>query len=70
MAKTKKEYPITVEHYNATTRNAWWNAKKEYPKSRKKAIRAMCLLCLGGSVKDIKGCTSPDCPLYTFRITG
>ena len=70
MAKKKREYPPTVEHYNPTTKNAWWTAKKESPKSRKKAIRAMCLLCLGGSTKEVKDCTQPECPLWAFRITG
>ena len=38
--------------------------------SRKAAIRAMCGMCMGGSTKGIKDCTSPSCPLYRFRITG
>jgi hypothetical protein len=70
MAKSKREYPPSVAGYNPTTKSAWWNAKVENPKSRKKAIRAMCLLCLGGSTKEVKDCTMEECPLYKFRITG
>lgn len=64
----KMEYPRTVESYNATTKSAW--AKAQSTNSRKNAIRAMCLMCLGGSVKEVKECTSKDCPLWKFRITG
>ena len=70
VAKSKREYPAQVDGYNTTTKNAWWKAKKDNPKSRKMAIRAMCLLCCGGSVKEAKMCQSPECPLYAFRITG
>jgi len=70
MPRVKKEFPLIVEGYNSTAKNAWWNAKVVHPTSRKKAIRSFCLLCMGGGVKDIKGCTSPDCPLFSFRITG
>ena len=68
--RKKREYPRLVEDYNTTTKNAWWNAKKENPKSRKKAIRAMCLMCVGGSTKEAKECTADYCPLWAFRITG
>jgi len=70
MPRTKKEYPRMVEGYPTIAKNAWWNAKKDYPTSRKKAIRAMCLLCVGGSVKEVKLCSAPECPLYAFRVTG
>ena len=70
MARKKKEFPPIIEGYNTTTKNAWWNAKVENPKSRKKAIRSMCLLCLGGSVKEVKDCSDNSCPLWEFRITG
>ncbi len=69
MAK-KKEYdwPPTIEGYPSNTRKKWLQAKNSM--SRKHAIRAMCLLCLGGSASEVKECTSPDCPLFKFRITG
>ena len=66
--KDKIIIPEMVAGYNSTTQNAWKKAAAS--NSRKFAIRAMCLLCLGGSVKDVKTCTSKDCPLYKFRITG
>lgn len=33
-----------------------------------KAIRAFCIDCMGGSVREIKLCTAPKCPLYAFRM--
>ena len=62
-----KLHPI-VEGYNPTTRNAWKKAKAG--NSRKCAIRAMCLMCVGGSGTEVKECTAGYCPLYKFRITG
>ena len=55
--------------YNVTTQNAF--IKAQTTNSRKNAIRSMCLLCVGGSVKEVKDCTAQDtCPLWKFRITG
>ncbi len=39
-------------------------------RSRKAAIRAFCLECVGWSSKEVKLCTSPGCPLFKYRITG
>jgi len=39
-------------------------------KSRKAAIRAQCLECCGWSAKEVRNCTTTDCTLYKFRITG
>ncbi len=69
MGKHKQiEYPPTIRDYPSTTRKKWLQAKNS--NSRKAAIRAMCLLCLGGSTKEVKDCTAPDCPLFKYRITG
>ena len=42
--------------------------------TRKQAVDAMCYRCMGASDTDqngvreeIRGCTSPACPLYAFR---
>ena len=69
MAK-KKEYdwPETIAHYPSTTRKKWLQAKNS--NSRKSAIRAMCLLCCGGSPGEVSNCSAPDCPLHKYRITG
>ena len=32
-----------------------------------KAIRAFCLECVE-TYNDVKNCTSPNCPLYAFRM--
>ncbi len=39
-------------------------------KSRKSAIRAQCLECCGWNSKEVRYCTSADCTLHKFRITG
>ena len=66
--KLEYDYPPIVAGYPSTTRKKWLQAKNS--NSRKAAIRAMCLLCLGGSPKEVSLCTSPDCPLFKYRITG
>lgn len=33
-----------------------------------KAIRAFCIECMGGQVREVKDCTAPNCPLYPFRM--
>jgi len=68
MAKKEIEYPPIVADYPSTTKKKWTQAMNS--NSRKAAIRCMCLLCLGGSPKEVSACTQPDCPLYKFRITG
>lgn len=72
-AKTTKkkktvELPSIVEGYNTTTQNIWKRAKTS--NSRKTAIRAMCLMCCGGSAKEVQHCSAEYCPLYAFRIKG
>ncbi len=36
-------------------------------KSRKTAIRAFCLNCVGYESAEVNRCTAPACPLYEFR---
>lgn len=38
--------------------------------SRKAAIRMCCIECMGYDEREVKGCTSPNCPLFRWRITG
>lgn len=66
--KFKGDMPDFVQGFNATTQGAW--IKSQTGKSRKHAIRAHCLMCVGGSAADVKNCTMPSCPLFQFRITG
>ena len=43
--------------------------KKLHPRrSPVKAMRAMCLDCMGGQVSWVKMCTSVGCPLWPFRM--
>lgn len=37
-------------------------------KSPLKAIRAFCIDCVGGQVKEVKLCPSQICPLHAFRM--
>ena len=52
--------PRVREHY----RRAW--AKR----SRKSAIRAFCLACVGYSPSEVTNCTAPACSLYEYRLKG
>lgn len=36
--------------------------------TRAKAIRAKCLDCMCGSVKEVRLCPATDCPLYPYRL--
>ena len=36
-------------------------------KSRKAAIRAFCLECMGYQSAEVNRCTAPACPLYSYR---
>ena len=33
----------------------------------KEAIRVMCVMCLGGGIKEVDTCTECFCPLYPYR---
>jgi len=33
-----------------------------------KAIRANCIDCSGGTLKEVKDCVIHNCPLYPFRM--
>lgn len=35
--------------------------------SRKAAMRAFCLECMGFESAGVNGCTAPACPLYPYR---
>ena len=36
--------------------------------SPSRAIRSMCVECMGGMVKEIANCSTPYCSLYRFRM--
>jgi len=50
--------------YRHLYRSAWTG------RSRKAAIRAFCLACVGWQPSEVRNCTSPACPLYEFRLRG
>ena len=37
-------------------------------KSRKAAIRAHCLMCVGWQAREVELCTAKGCPLYPYRL--
>lgn len=37
-------------------------------KSPLKAIRAFCIICMGGYVREVARCTAPKCVLYPMRM--
>ena len=50
--------------YRGLYRRAWDAA------SRKGAIRAFCLECVGWQESEVHQCTAPACPLFEFRLRG
>ena len=42
--------------------------QKEVTLTRKKAIRYMCITCMGFTPSEVKKCTVPLCPLYPYRM--
>jgi len=67
--KAEFEWPETIKDYNSVVRNQWKSAKFAHPRSRKKAIRSMCLLCCSTS-KEVEKCGEKVCPLHQFRMAG
>ena len=39
-------------------------------KSRRAAIRAHCLMCVGYAPSEVRRCTATACPLYPYRLKG
>ena len=65
---TDDDIPSIVEHCGKATVSIW--KQSQASNSRKKSIRAMCLMCVGGSAKEVRLCSAVECPLHKFRITG
>lgn len=61
-ARTRR-YSTVPPHLRGLYRRAWGD------KSRKSAIRAMCVECMGYARADVERCTSLACPLYGYRLT-
>jgi len=38
--------------------------------SRRAAVRAFCLECVGWMPSEVRKCTVPGCPLYLYRLKG
>ena len=38
-------------------------------RSRKAAMRIMCLKCVGWSESKVEGCSDANCPLHPYRLT-
>ncbi len=63
-----EDVPVMVEHCGKNTVSLW--KQTQSTNSRMKAIRTMCLMCVGGVTKEVRLCPSVDCPLHKFRLTG
>lgn len=62
--KRRRKLVEVPRKYRAMYRAGWAR------KSRKAAIRAFCLECVCYMPSEVRLCTSPDCPLYEFRLEG
>lgn len=62
-------FDMLVEHVRAKALN--YDDLSQYKskiKNRATAIRAYCVGCMGGSVSDVRSCSSLCCPLHPFRM--
>ena len=55
-----------VNEYPPSTRESYRRAMEG--RSRKAAIRAFCVMCMGYQPHHVRGCTAPWCPLYPYRL--
>jgi len=55
-ASSRVDYDAVCDKFRASATN------------RRSAIRAMCVICMGGMVYEVAKCTSTRCPLYAFRM--
>ena len=61
IVQMESEYPVA---YRGMYRSAMSG------RSHAAAIGAFCLSCVGMSLREVKECTSPACPLYPYRLGG
>ena len=60
----KKHLTNVPRKYRGLYGRAWRRS------SRKAAVRAKCLECVGWLPTEVEACTSPNCPLFRYRING
>jgi len=63
LAREKRLAGVSAK-YRALYQKAWEG------NSRKAAIRAFCLECVGWSENEVRLCKAPACPLFEFRELG
>ena len=63
-ASQEKHIPHTPVKYRKLYQRAWAGH------SRKAAIRAHCLECVGWLSREVELCTGTSCALYQFRLKG
>lgn len=58
------------QHVRQHIRNmeAWRERAKTSPRSRRVAIRAYCVECVGGNTADVTNCCCTNCLLYKWRM--
>lgn len=62
------EVPEKIRFLGHRTATAWQKAMRS--NSRKNAIRAFCLECVGGDGREVAACSAKDCSLWKFRLKG
>jgi len=60
--------PERIRFLGIRPAKAWQKAMKS--NSRKFAIRAFCLECVGGDNTEVAACSAKDCTLWRFRLKG
>lgn len=70
-ATVEPETPATQESEAGSSRTDYDGICNKYRASatnRRSAIRAMCVICMGGMIQEVAKCTSQQCPLFMFRM--
>jgi hypothetical protein len=60
-----KKIEMRAENYNPSSRKVYERAMQG--RSRKDAMTAFCIMCMGFNPNEVKECTDPACPLYPYR---
>lgn len=64
---------MSVKHYIKTgkivkTDDGWVPEQRFVITTPIKAIRLMCIECMGNQMQHVQGCTAHTCPLYPYRM--
>lgn len=62
--------PTGVNGYDIPQKYRDLYARAMRGKSRKAAVRAHCLMCVGWNAAEVRLCTARNCPLFPYREVG